>query len=112
MQGLAVTPPCFIFVEYFLPRLKEYFCWVVFFEIRVDVEAETLQSLHNEVDECLLPWKSGESNAEKRLVVDVFFDVDVVVLCSQCSRQSEGCLLEPQKNYWLQKNMNVPVPVE
>ena len=47
-----------------------------------------------------LPWKSGESNAEKRLVVDVFFDVDVVVLCS---RQSEGCLLEPQKNYWLQK---------
>lgn len=102
MQGLAVTPPCFIFVEYFLPRLKEYFCWVVFF-LKFGLmwrpkrfKVYTMKSMN-----VWLPWKSGESNAEKRLVVDVFFDVDVVVLCS--------CLLEPQKNYWLQKNMNVPV---
>ena len=65
MQGLAVTPPCFIFVEYFLPRLKEYFCWVVFFEIRVDVEAETLQSLHNEVDECLASLEEWREQRRK-----------------------------------------------
>lgn len=69
------------------------------------MEAETLQSLHNEVDECLASLEEWREQRRKE-TRKMFVNADVVVLCS---RQSEVVVYLSHRKIIGYKKMNVPV---